>query len=85
MERFQVTSRLQQGLDIKTAGEFVKEAIKCSGKVTIRNAAKQGDAKLIFNVMSLNIKKGDVVEIGINGGNEKEDAAALQKFAEEKF
>lgn len=85
MEQFQVRSRLQKGLDIKTAGEFVKEAIKCSGKVTIRNGAKQGDAKLIFNVMSLNIKKDDVIEIEINGGNEKEDAASLQKFAEENL
>ena len=82
---FHFTSHLENGLDIKKAGEFVKEAIKCTGKVMIRNGEKNGDAKLIFNVMSLNIKKGDVVEIGINGGNEKEDAAALQKFAEEKF
>ena len=83
MERFQFTSRLANGMDIKTAGEFVKEAIRCSGKVTIRNGLRKGDAKLIFNVMSLNIKEGDVIEIEVDGGNEKEDAASLKKFAEE--
>ena len=83
MERFHFTSRLANGMDIKTAGGFVKEAIRCSGKVTIRNGARTGDAKLIFNVMSLNIKEGDVIEIEINGGNEAEDAASLKKFAEE--
>ena len=83
MERFQFTSRLANGMDIKTAGEFVKEAIRCSGKVTMWNGARKGDAKLIFNVMSLNIKEGDLIEIEVDGANEKEDAASLKKFAEE--
>ena len=78
---FHFTSHLENGLDIKTAGEFVKEAIKCSGKVSIRNGEKRGDAKLIFNVMSLNIKAGDVVEITIEGDNEKDDAALMEKYA----
>ena len=58
MVRFQCVSSLENGLDIKRAGEFVKEAIHSGGKVTVRNGARKGDAKLIFNVMSLNIKKG---------------------------
>ena len=37
MVRFQVVSSLENGLDIKRAGEFVKEAIRCGEKVTIRN------------------------------------------------
>lgn len=85
MERIQITSRLENGLDIKAAGEFVKEAIKCSGKVTIRNGSRHGDAKLIFNVMSLNIRKGDEIGIEINGGNEAEDAARLKSFVEKKL
>ena len=44
---FHFTSHLENGLDIKKAGEFVKEAIKCTGKVMIRNGEKNGDAKLI--------------------------------------
>ena len=85
MERIQITSRLENGLDIKAAGEFVKEAIKCSGKVTIRNGSRHGYAKLIFNVMSLNIRKGDEIGIEINGGNEAEDAARLKSFVEKKL
>ena len=80
---FHFTSHLENGLDIKTAGEFVKEAIKCSGRVTIRNGEKNGDAKLIFNVMSLNIRYGDVVEIRVEGDREKEDAASLEKYVSE--
>ena len=85
MERIQITSRLEKGLDARAAGEFVKEAIKSKGKVYIRNGSRQGDAKLIFNVMSLNIRKGDCIEIDIDGGNEKEDAASLMKYIEENF
>ena len=83
MERIQITSRLENGLDIKAAGEFVKEAIKCSGKVTIRNGSRHGYAKLIFNVMSLNIRKGDELEIEVIGENEKEDAAVMEKYIKE--
>ena len=46
MERIQFISRMTNGMSISLAGEFVKEAIKCSGKVTIRNGTRQGDAKL---------------------------------------
>ena len=83
MERIQITSRLENGLDIKAAGEFVKEAIKCSGKVTIRNGSRHGDAKLIFNVMSLNIRKGDTLEFLVEGENEKEEASSLEKYVRE--
>ena len=82
MERIQITSRLENGLDIKAAGEFVKEAIKCTSKVSIRNGARRGDAKLIFNVMSLNIQKGDVLELELEGDHEKEDAASLMSYLE---
>ena len=84
MERIQFTSCMTKGLSISLAGEFVEEAIKCSGKVTLRNGSRQGDAKLIFNVMSLNIKEGDRIEIEIVGGRE-EEAASLRKFVEENF
>jgi len=80
VESFKFTVNLEYGLDIKTAGEFVKEAIKCSGKVAVRNGSRQGDAKLIFNVMSLNIKNGDIIEITVDGGNEKEDAERLKQY-----
>ena len=84
MERIRLTSCMTKGLSISLAGEFVEEAIKCSGKVTVRNGSRQGDAKLIFNVMSLNIKEGAHIEIEIEGGRE-EEAASLRKFVEENF
>ena len=77
MVRFQVVSSLENGLDIKRAGEFVKEAIRCGEKVTIRNGARQGDAR------RLNIRKGDTLEFLVEGENEKEEASFLEKYVRE--
>lgn len=85
VEGFKFISHLENGLDIKTAGDLVKEAIKCNSKVTILNGSRQGDAKLIFNVMSLNIRKGDELEIEVIGENEKEDAAVMEKYVRENL
>ena len=73
MVRFQCVSSLENGLDIS------------GGKVTVRNGARKGDAKLIFNVMSLNIKKGDLLEFSIEGENEREDAVSLEKYVRENL
>jgi len=82
MERFQCVSHLENGLDIKAAGDFVREAIKCTSKITIRNGGRKGDAKLIFNVMSLGIQKGDILKMELEGENEKEDASSLMTYME---
>ena len=80
MERFQYVSTLEGGLDIKRAGEFVREVIQSGSKVTVRNGNKRGDAKLIFNIMSLNIKKGDRLEFTVEGENEAEKALSLREY-----
>ena len=85
MVKFQHRSGLEYGLDIKTAGELVKEALKLSGKVTMRTGSRQGDAKLIFNVMSLGIKKGDLIEFSVEGDNEEAEAGALERFVREQL
>lgn len=83
MERFQYVSTLEGGLDIKGAGDFVKEVIQSGSKVTVRNGNKRGDAKLIFNIMSLNIKKGDCLEFTVEGENEAEKALFLKEYVSE--
>lgn len=71
-----------EGLHPRPAGQLVKEAVKCTGKVSIRKGEKHGDAKLIFHVLSLSVKAGEEVEITVEGEKEQEEAAALKVFAE---
>lgn len=73
------------GLHARPAGALVKEAAKCSSKVTIKKGEKTGDAKKIFNVMGLSIKANEEVEIAVEGENEQEEAAALETFVKENI
>lgn len=85
MKTFTFTVKDEQGLHARPAGELVKEAVKCSSKVTIRKGEKTGDAKRIFNVMGLSVKANDEVEITVEGENEEEEAAALEAFIKENI
>ena len=64
---------------------LVKEAAKCSCKVTLRKGEKTGDAKKIFNVMGLSIKANEEVELSVEGEKEQEEAAALEAFIKENI
>lgn len=83
MVKFSFTIKDPKGLKTEPAGQLVKEAIKCTGRVTIRKGEKSGDAKLIFHVLTLSIKAGQEVEIMVEGEKEQEEAAALETFIRE--
>ena len=82
MQKFTFKVKDELGLHARPAGELVKEAVKCSSKVTIRKGDKTGDSKRIFNVMGLSVKSGEEVEITVEGENEEAEAAELKKFTE---
>ena len=48
----------------------------------IRKGEKSGDAKLIFHVLSLSAKAGEVLEILVKGEKEQEEAIRLKEFIE---
>lgn len=83
MVSFTFTVKDEMGLHARPAGALVKEAAKCTSKVTIRKGEKSGDAKRIFNVMGLAVKGFEEVEIIVEGENEQEEAAALEAFVKE--
>lgn len=85
MVKFTFKVHDEMGLHARPAGELVREAIKCSGQVTIRKGEKTGNAKRLFNVMSLNVKANDEVEIIVEGEKEEEEAAALEAFIKENI
>ena len=75
----------EMGLHARPAGLLVKEAAKCSSKVTLKKGDKTGDAKRIFNIMGLSIKGGEEVEVLVEGEKEQEEAAALEAFVAENI
>ena len=85
MVKFTFMVKDEMGLHARPAGLLVKEAVKCSSKVTLKKGEKTGDAKRIFNVMGLSIKSKEEVEVMVEGENEQEEAAALEAFVKENI
>lgn len=83
MVRFTFVVKNEHGLQPKQAGELVREAARCTGRVTLRKGEKTGDAKLIFNVLGLSIRQGEEVEITVRGEHEAEEAAELEAYVKE--
>ena len=85
MVTFMFTVNDEMGLHARPAGQLVKEAAKCTCKVTIRKGEKIGDAKRIFNVMALSIKANEDVEMIVEGEKEVEEAVVLERYIKENI
>ena len=85
MTKFSYVVTDEVGIHGRPAGVLVK---KCSGyksNITIACKGKSADAKRIMNVMALGAKKGDTVEITIDGEDEVTAKAELEVFFKENF
>ena len=83
MTNFTFTVKDPMGLHARPAGLLAKEAAKYASKITLKKGDKSGDAKRIFNIMGLNVKTGDTIEVSVEGESEQEDKAALEAFIRE--
>ncbi len=82
MEQFTYTIQDPDGLHARPAGLLAKYAQGCTSTVSIEKDGKISDAKRLFAVMSLNVKKGDRITFQIEGESDKADCAKLKSFCE---
>ena len=68
------------GIHARPAGLLVKEAEKFKSEIMITKGEKNADAKRLFSVMSLGVKKGDEVTVTINGEDEAKAISAIESF-----
>ena len=85
MQSFDYTITDPQGIHARPAGIFVKEAAKFPCSVKIAKDGKEVDAKRILGVMSLGVKEGQVITVALDGDQEDEAAAELEKFLKENL
>lgn len=85
MQEFTYTIQDADGIHARPAGLLVKEAGNFTSSVTLYCGEKSGDAKRIFSVMSMGIRHGAEVRVTIEGEDETEAAAALQRFFSENL
>lgn len=65
---------------LRPGGLLVQEAGRLTSNITIIKGAKSGDAKRIFSVMNLAVKKNDKITVQVEGENETADAEVMKNF-----
>lgn len=82
MQKISYTIKDEKGIHARPAGLLVKEAAKLKSDITINVGGKSADLKRLLAVMSLGVKKGDEIEILLDGPDELAAAAELLSFLE---
>lgn len=68
------------GIHARPAGVLVKKAGEFSSEIIMYKDEKSADAKRIFAVMGLSVKKGDTIRVTVSGDDEEEAAIQLEGF-----
>ncbi len=84
MKQFTYTIKDPLGIHARPAGLLVKAAKALDSTITIAKAdGKSAVATQLMAVMGLAIKTGDTVTVTVEGGNEEQNAAAMEQFFQE--
>lgn len=85
MKQFSYIIKDENGLHARPAGMLTKEAKKYQSAVTISCNGKSAAAGKLMAIMAMGVKRGDNVEVTIEGADEDTAAAELQKFFRENL
>lgn len=69
----------------KTGRLLVKKANEFASKVTIKKGEKSADAKRIFAVMGMGVKKADEITVCVEGEDEGAASEAMEQFLKENL
>ena len=73
------------GLHLRAAGEFVKIAAQFASEIIVYNGDKWANGKSILGLASLAAARGSQIRIQIDGPDESEARAALERLIDDKF
>ncbi|MBE6831001.1 HPr family phosphocarrier protein [Clostridium sp. KNHs216] len=85
MKTFEYIVTAEEGLHARPAGLLAQAAKKCVSKITMTAAGKSADAKRLFAIMNLGVKKGDGVVFQIEGEGEETESRQLRDFCEKNL
>ncbi|MCL1997474.1 MAG: HPr family phosphocarrier protein [Turicibacter sp.] len=85
MKNFSHTITSVYGMHARPAGNLVKLARTIDSQITITSKEKKGDAKKLFSLMELGIKKGDIVSVSVEGRDEDEAIKIIEEFFAENL
>lgn len=73
------------GIHARPAGLLVKEATRFQSDIRIKKGEKEVDAKRLFAVMGMGIKKAETITVIADGADETEAIKALEVFFRENL
>lgn len=82
MKKFNYVVTAEEGLHARPAKELVKEASSLSSVIMIEKEGQKGNAKKIFAVMALGVKKGEEVTVSVEGESEEQDFEVMKNLFE---
>ncbi len=85
MKEFSYIITDPEGMHARPAGLLVKKANEYHCTVTLKSGEKTADAKRIFAVMGLGVKKGQEVTFLMEGEEEEKACAELEAFMKENL
>lgn len=81
--RIQVLNKV--GLHARPAVQFVKEAKKFNSRITVCKDGKSCDAKVLLQVLALDVQCGDEIIIKAEGEDAEDAIKTLTKLVRNKF
>ncbi|MDQ7820194.1 MAG: HPr family phosphocarrier protein [Armatimonadota bacterium] len=88
MKRLRLTVVNEVGLHARPAAVFVSEAARFASRIRVRNATTDSgwvDAKSILSVLTLGVEQNHEIEIAVEGPDEDQAAAALERLVASDF
>lgn len=82
MLREKVTVKFEIGLDARAAAMLLRNSIKFDSDIFLIKDENKYNAKSILNILSMEAKNNDTIELEINGPDEKEAMIKLKEFFE---
>ena len=71
------------GIHARPAGILVKAAKEFESEITMEKDEKNANMKMIFSLMGLGVKQGDIIKVTISGTDEETAAAKLKNLINE--
>lgn len=85
MKTFEHVVKDELGIHARPAGVLAKEAKNFQSTITIVKGEKKAEAARLMAVMSLGVKKDDLVTVNVEGEDEEAAFEAVKKFFEENL
>ncbi|MGI6668544.1 MAG: HPr family phosphocarrier protein [Acetivibrionales bacterium] len=76
----EIVIKSPSGLQSKSAAVFIQKASGYKSDVWVFKGGKKADGKSLLGILSLEIRKGDKITLSVEGGDEAEAAAGLEKY-----